>query len=665
MDTDSPWNSEEAIREELFGWERFEEHAQSLARAQVTTDRPKRVLSLADRLRQNEAILVDSHRVIATAIKEGRSVSPGAEWLVDNSHLVEEQIREIRQNFPAGYDRGLPRLAAGPFAGYPRILGLSWAFIAHSDSRFDAGLLKHFVSAYQRVEPLTIGELWAVPITLRVVLVENLRRAAQRIVESREQRHSADVVADRLLTNRDQNIVEWTAIVAKFNGNALPLPFAVQLAQRLADNGEDGWDALGLLKAHMLKGNTTVDDAVRAEHQRMAATNNTVRNIIRSMRVLPDVDWSEFFESVSLADAELRHVSRFAEMDFATRNAYRTVIERLGRSSPLSEIEIAKMAVELSKSPALPKYAQDPGYFLLGLGLDTFRTAINYRIKFANYPAELTRRGGIVGYLVSIAVITIIALALPLLAVLGQGATPAVILILAMSGLLPALELAIALVNHAITHEMPPQILPAMSFRAGIPDNARTLVAIPTLIVNEKGIEELIDRLETHHLATQQDNVFYALASDFTDAANEASEGDKLLLSIASRGIERLNKRYPAPKGSENRFYLFHRRRLWNTAQNCWMGWERKRGKLHELNRLLRDASDTTYSVSGGDVNYPRDIRFVITLDQDTRLPRDAVRCLVGKMMHPLNAPVFSSEQQRVVSGKCCTRENTLHEIMA
>ena len=156
LDGESPWNSQESIREELFGWERFEDHAQSLARAQVTTDRSKRVLPLTDRLKQNEAVLVEAHRVITTAIKEGRSVSPGAEWLVDNSHLVEEQIREIRQNFPASYDRGLPKLANGPLEGYPRILGLSWAFVAHSDSHFDVKLLKHFVSAYQRQEPLTI-----------------------------------------------------------------------------------------------------------------------------------------------------------------------------------------------------------------------------------------------------------------------------------------------------------------------------------------------------------------------------------------------------------------------------------------------------------------------------------------------------------------------------
>ena len=651
LDTGAPWNSQETIKEELFGHERFEAHAQSLALAQVISSKSKHVLSLADRLRQNETVLVDAHRIIATAIKEGRSVSPGAEWLVDNSHLVEEQIREIRLNFPAGYDSGLPRLASGPFEGYPRILGLSWAFVAHSDSRFDAGLLNHFVSAYQRVQPLTIGELWAVSITLRVVLVENLRRAAQRIIFSREQRHLADMAADRLFGNREMTASEWSMIVAKFDGNALPLPFAVQIAQRLTDGGEDGWVALELLRTRLSNDSITVEEAVRTEHQRMAAMNNTVRNIIRSMRILPDVDWSKFFEAVSLVDAEFCKDSRFGEMDFATRNAYRTVIERLARSSPLSEIEIAQKAVGLSKSQNLPPHAQDPGYFLLGQGLGTFKKSINYQIGFRDYPAELTRRGGMAGYLASIVILTVLTLTLPLLAIIGHNVSMNVFLLLGLAGFLPALQLAIALVNHAITHELPPQILPAMSFQDGIPPSARTLVVIPALISSERGVEDLIDRLETHHLATQQENIFYALASDFVDAKNEISDADHLLVGAAARGIEHLNRRYPPTQGNDNLFYLFHRHRLWNAAQNCWMGWERKRGKLHELNRLLRGAGDTTYSVSGSGVSHPRDIRFIITLDQDTRLTRDAVRGLVGKMMHPLNAPIFSSEQQRVVSG--------------
>ena len=178
----APWDSEESIREELFSIERLEQHAESLAAAQAITARPVSGRSLAVRLRENESVLLDTYRAIANAVGEGHAITPAAEWLLDNYHLVEEQIREIRDDLPPGYYRQLPKLAAGPFAGYPRVFGVAWAFVAHTDSRFDPEMLRRFVRAYQRVQPLTIGELWAVAITLRIVLVENLRRGARRIV---------------------------------------------------------------------------------------------------------------------------------------------------------------------------------------------------------------------------------------------------------------------------------------------------------------------------------------------------------------------------------------------------------------------------------------------------------------------------------------------------
>src|SRR6266550_3503701 len=183
--TASPWDTEASIREELFSIERLEQHAESLATAQQITARPMPRRSLAVRLKDNEAVLLEAYRAIGSASGEGRAVTPAAEWLLDNYHLVEEQIREIRDDLPPGYYRQLPKLAAGPFAGYPRVFGLAWAFVAHTDSHFDPVALRRFIAAYQRVQPLTIGELWAVAITLRIVLIENLRRLTDQITAGR------------------------------------------------------------------------------------------------------------------------------------------------------------------------------------------------------------------------------------------------------------------------------------------------------------------------------------------------------------------------------------------------------------------------------------------------------------------------------------------------
>src|SRR6266446_4156009 len=187
--------------------------------------------SLAVRLKDNEAVLLEAYRAIGSAAGERHTVTPAAEWLLDNYHLVEEQIREIRDDLPSGYYRQLPKLADGPFAGYPRVFGIAWAFVAHTDSRFDPDMLCRFVRAYQRVQPLTIGELWAVAITLRIVLVENLRRAAKRIVSRRAAREEADVAADKLLGVNGH--ATDPAALARYEHAPMPEGFAVQLVQRL------------------------------------------------------------------------------------------------------------------------------------------------------------------------------------------------------------------------------------------------------------------------------------------------------------------------------------------------------------------------------------------------------------------------------------------------
>ena len=304
----SPWGNDEILRAELFSSERLEQHAASLAAAQQVTRRRSTRRSLNARLKDNESVLLAAYRTIGAAAGEGRSITPAAEWLLDNYHLVEEQIREIRADLPPGFYRQLPRLADGPFAGFPRVFGMAWAVIAHSDSRFDPESLRLFVRAYQRVQPLTIGELWAVAITLRIVLVENLRRAASRIVSSRAARQDADTVADRLL-GVNGYALEPDALVRRDTPNGFAPAFVVQLVLRLRDQDPDTTPARGWLDERLTLLGTTADELVHAEHQRQGASSVTVRNVITSMRLLSDVDWPEFFESVSLVDEVLRSKS--------------------------------------------------------------------------------------------------------------------------------------------------------------------------------------------------------------------------------------------------------------------------------------------------------------------------------------------------------------------
>jgi cyclic beta-1,2-glucan synthetase len=644
----APWDNDAIIRDELFSVERLEQHATSLAEAQSVTDHPPARLSLNARLTQNEAVLRDAYRAIAAAVGEGAAITPAAEWLIDNYHLVEEQIRTVQSDLPASFYRQLPKLASGPFVGYPRVFGMAWACIAHSDSRFDAQALRRFVRSYQQVQPLTIGELWAIAITLRIVLVENLRRAAERIVSSRVAREQADEAADRLL-GVNERTADPQALLRRHDSDApLNASYVVQLVKRLRDQDPRVTPALLWLEDLLATKGTTPDEMVRDEHHRQGGTNVTVRNIITSMRLISDVNWPEFFEDTSLVDAELRAGSEFANLDFPTRNLYRSVIEKLSRSSSHTELAIAKIVIDAARHSEVPVRGKDPGYHLLGRGRRALEQAVGYRAPLHLWLDRFNESLGPSGYIGVVFLVAAAILSLPLWLLSAHGVVGWHRVVLALLGLIPAIDVAVALVNRAVTRGFGATMLPALALRDGVPAHLRTMVVVPTLLTTPASVESQIEQLEVHYLASDDGDIHFALLSDWTDAATETCDNDAALLGVASAGIARLNRLHPAPDGA--RFHLFQRRRVWSEGQQQWMGWERKRGKLHELNRLLRGATDTTFvNVDPRDV--PTGVRYIVTLDADTRLPREAVRRLVGKMAHPLNEPRFDAARGRVVEG--------------
>jgi cyclic beta-1,2-glucan synthetase len=658
---DSAFDLEEPILGELFSIERLEQHAESLAVAQRVTKDPEKGRPLLSLVQDNGRRLLESYRAIAEAIREERPITPAAEWLVDNFHIVEDQLREIREDLPAGFYRELPKLADDHLQGYPRVFGLAWAFVAHTDSRFAPETLRRFVHAYQRVQPLTIGELWAVAITLRVVLVDNLRRLADRIVKGRAARQEADALADRLLGLESHPTEPLPLLLRQFERSPLPAAFAVQLVQRLGEQDPKVTPVLHWLDERLAAQGMTADEIVRVEHQRQAAMNVTVRNVITSMRLLSAVDWTEFFESVSLVDQILRTTTDFAAMDFTTRDRYRHAVEELSRWSGRSELEVASLAVARahrakadagrSDTPSGDR-PEDPGYYLISKGCLLFEKEIGFRVPLRRRMLRAYVRRATPAYLVTIAVVTAVLLALPLIHSARAGMGIAWFFPLALLALVPASDLALFLVNRGVTELLRPRPLPKLALREGVPQHLRTMVVVPMLLTRVGEVDKQIEGLEAHYLSNPDGEICFALLSDWTDAPTETTPQDEELFTAAVEGISRLNKRYgPMPGGGE-RFYLFHRRRVFNPGEDKWIGWERKRGKLHELNRLLRGVTDTSFLFPKGRPGAaPSGVRYVVTLDADTRLPRGAVRRLVGTMAHPLNRPMLDPRSGRVVEG--------------
>ncbi len=651
--------AEEPIRSEIFSAERLKQHAESLALSQTVTSNPKKGYNLAERLKNNRKIFSDCYHTIGKAVNEKQAITPAAEWLIDNFHIVEGQLRDIGEHLPIGFYKELPKLSHGYLKDYPRVYGLSWAFVAHTDSRFDPELLTQFVRAYQHVQPLTIGELWAIAITLRVVLVENLRRHSVLILSSMQARKSADLLADELLGLSPGGIPQTLEIYLKgFEGKQLGKSFLVHLIQRLRYHDPAVTSTMQWVHEKLAEMNLTADEIVSSEHNNQSAANVTVRNIITSMRLISAFDWRTFFESISLVDDVLKTNPVFAAMDFTSQDRYRHAIEELNKGSKHSELDITKHIIlkiekykteqQLTGKPIEEKKT-DPGYYLISTGRKALEKEIHFSSTFGNKILDFYISNAKFGYINTILLFTGISLFTLLYLSYFNGVSLLGLLILSVVGFFPASDIAVALLNKIVAKFVKPSYLPRLKLSHGISASMQTFVVMPILLIDKKTIEEHLEQLEVHYLSNPNGVVHFALLSDWKDSATECCPEDKELFSIASRGIELLNSTHGTLANGQKRFFLFHRKRRWNQGENKWMGWERKRGKLHEFNSLLRGDSDTTYiSVNS---KFPKGTKYVITLDADTRIPMGMVNQLVGTMAHPLNKPTFDPHLRRVVEG--------------
>ncbi|MBV9331694.1 MAG: glycosyl transferase, partial [Alphaproteobacteria bacterium] len=572
----APAEPQPPIRSELFSVERLEQHAESLAAAQAVVRRVKAGRPLAPRLFDNARAISEAYRAIVAAAGAQQAITPAASWLLDNFHVVEEQVRQIKNDLPPRFYRMLPKLAEGPLEGYPRVFGVAWALVAHTDSAFDMEKLTRFVEAYQRVQPLSIGELWALSITMRITLVENLRRLAEAIVERLSASRKADELADRFLAEDAE--ISQGAVERSLDAVPWSSAFAVQLAQRLRDRDPNRTPALRWLNDRLTKAHTSADQIVREEVARQGAMNVTVRNVITSMRFVSMINWAEFFEEVSPVDKVLRAGSDFAKMDFPTRDLYRRAVEELARASKREETEVAEHALAAAKRAAanqpkarVPARESEPGYYLISRGRRALEEELGCKVPWRTRAFRFNSDLGVGFYVGAIVLVTLVLAAGVAMTSAGMGVSLVGLAALTISSLVPASDVAVAMLNYAITRRIGATLLPGMELKEGVPPELCTLIVVPTLLVDAPEIRKQVEHLEVHYLSNPDANFFYALASDWRDARSEHAPGDEALLEVAAAGIADLNRRYAA-QGLGPRFFLLHRRRVWNTGEERWIG---------------------------------------------------------------------------------------------
>jgi cellobiose phosphorylase len=608
------------------------------------------------RLDETRRILDTAHERLAAAVDREINVSPAGEWLLDNLHVVQEHIREVRESLPRGYYRELPELASGALAGYPRVYEIAITLISHTEARIELESVDLFLGAFQEGRHLAIGELWAIPAMLRLGLIESVRRMALRTVRRLDELESADQWAD-LLEDQGDRTAAATAALHKFVSSPPPLTpaFVARLLAQLRAAG-GAHPPLLRLEHWIAEHAMHAEEAAARANERVALTQIIMANSITSLRGIARMDWEAFVERQSAMEAVLRRDPGgvYAGMTFETRDQYRHVVERIAKRGRLAEPAVAQAAVDLALAApgngAADAYRRrHVGYYLVDDGLGELERRCEFRAPPGLALYRWALRHPNVVFVGGILAGTLAALAAVLW--LGGREARAVWPLVLLFALIPANDIAVTAMNQLLTAFLPPRRLPKLDLvkHGGVPEDLRTVVVVPTLFGSVEAVREALDHLEVQYLANRESHLQFAILSDYTDAATETREGDAAILAAAEDGVRALNTEYA--HGGDDPFLLFHRSRRWNPSQGVWMGWERKRGKLAEFNRFLRGGDTGAFSSVVGEAAPLRGARYVITLDSDTLLPPDTAVLLVGALAHPLNRAVYDPVLGRVVRG--------------
>ncbi|MEJ2731823.1 MAG: hypothetical protein P8185_25485 [Deltaproteobacteria bacterium] len=634
---------EPPLREELFSTGQLESHARSLASTQILDIRPGPELLLR-RLDENEEIIRKSYEDVADAVRLGRSISPGAEWLLDNYYLIQEQIDHIHLNFPPEYSQQLPRLGAGHRKGLPRLYDLALELVSHTDGRVDIENIKLFLRAYQTVCPLKIGELWAMPLMIGLALMENLRRVSYRIAWRRMHRSWALEWSQRFIQIIQKEPKSLIMILADFIHSNPPTaaPFLAELTADLQGRHPSLGLVINWIEQELAERGQTLELVQQAESHDQATDQVSIGNSITSLRNLRTIDWKNFVESLSIVEATLRKdpTNIYSPMDFHSRDICRHQVEELARFSGLEEEAVAEAAIKLTEEKAravdsLPRQ-KTVSYFLAGQGRQELESQIGFKLNLRRRLCRKLKHIALPLYLLSFIVLTFL-ITVVFFWIVGYRLHWIWLLLAIITVGTAASRSAISILNWLVTINVPPQSMLKLDFSKGIPNEHRTAVVIPAFLSSQQKTEQLLEQQVVRYLANRSPNLIMVLLTDFTDAPQETMPEDKSLLNEALEKVRRLNRMYA--EDGQTIFYLLHRPRCWSQSQGCWMGYERKRGKLTQFNSLIEKGTTEPFLKMEGDINALRDVRYVTVLDSDTSLPTQSAWKMAATLAHPLNHP--------------------------
>lgn len=590
--------------------------------------------------------------------------SPVAEWLLDNFYFVEEIVKELQRSLSKKTFSKLPDLKGGEFKNYPRIFALIMELATHTDGKINEENLLKFVKVYQEDTILYDREIWAIPVVMKLGLIENIRYICEDIQKTQIQRHSAEKIFDKWIHGDNMNEIRNLIRRNIKEYNETSFLFIEHLLYHLRKSGKNYTNFLNIIEEALESQGTTIERCVRKEHELQSSNTVSMGNYITTLKYFSTLEWSTIFEEISFVGGILKEDSAgiYPLMDISTKNYYKGKVEELADSYDVSEIYVAKEAIELTKQVSSELKASDTeynglqrthhvGYYLIGNGSEILGERLGGSSRTIPRIKKMFKKNLGTLYFGMMGLVLLICISLAVqYAVSNTPQNPLLTAVIAgLAVLIPSSEIALCTVNHVFGNRMGPSFLPKLELKDGISEDIATIVVVPAILPDEKRVEELLGNLERHYLLNKENNLYFALLGCYQDGDAPAEEDDSKIIEKAINGIRELNLKYK--DSTTKKFYFFNRKRQFSEENNKWIGWERKRGALLEFNDMILGSNETSIVDSSSAFPASKNIKYVITLDSDTILPMGAAKKMVGIMAHPLNKPLIDKERGIVTEG--------------
>nr|WP_307889973.1 hypothetical protein [Clostridium botulinum] len=619
----------------------------------IVSNRKCRKLVLESLDKSYERIM-NNYKYIVSLDEDINMTVPAGEWLLDNIYLIEKEYKDIKKNMPSSHYVKLPVINKGIMKCYPRVYHLALVIIHNFHGNMDKDFIIKFINEYQKNNILTSSEVWALPIMLRIALIQKISIITEEITYIQRERKRGEELADKIIKNYNDGDLEKTIDELKDNGINISPYFMETFINIINDNGIKE-EKLNLFIQEQLEiKEKNIDNIINLGYRKQSKQQIIMGNCINGLRDIEAINWKNIFQNVSVIEEILKEdpLKVYNDMDFPSKDFYRNRIERLSRKLKLPESYIAKKSIECAQQFEVKieedNYKKHVGYYIVEeKGVRLLKKVLGVKNEGKDKIKDFLIKNKVRSYITSIIVFTFIFEFFIIKSIEYNNIYIMLLQIIVL--LIPSSEIIISILNWSLNNLTKPDFIPKLQFTNGITKENSTVVVIPTLIASKKRAQELVKDMEVYYLANKEKNLYFAILGDFKDSKSEKEENDEEIIKEMLKRVKELNNKYS--KAGEEIFFFLNRYRQYNKKEKIWMGWERKRGKLEEFNKLIRGEKNTSYNTISGDINILKKVKYVITLDADTKLPRNVAKRLIGAMEHPLNKPIINNVKKSVIHG--------------